>query len=375
MITLFFLLIAITAVIVELCMAGGWVLAGFLYRKEKNTSYEPTVCVIVPCKGAGKNFKENIQAIINQKYKKFRVIFVTDSNKDMAYILIKEEFANNKRISVVVSKFIEGSSGKISALIKGVKSAGNPEVYVFADSDIKPQDTWLKNLVMHLKDERIGATTGYRWYFPKNSGSIFLSALNMACSLSLFFNISNFTWGGSTAIRKEVFDKIGVINKWKKGYSDDLILTNTLRENRYKIKFVPKCVVESPSEGDFRYIFKWQTQQFTWIKWYYSFYWILSIIGITALKISTISGFILFAYGYVLPGLLMISTIFIEMLYGGFSHHAYKNLMNYPKKRFSSSIIYALLMPVIFFIFAYTNIASAFKTEIKWGGRTYKKPI
>ena len=94
MITLFFLLIAITAVTVELCMAGGWVLARFLYRKEKNTLYEPTVSIIVPCKGTGKNFKENIQAIINQKYKNFRIIFVTDSNNDMAYILLKEKYAN-----------------------------------------------------------------------------------------------------------------------------------------------------------------------------------------------------------------------------------------------------------------------------------------
>ena len=373
MMTLFFLIIGILAVVVESCMAGAWILARFLYRKEKNTSYEPSVSVIVPCKGVGKDFEENIQAIINQKYKDFRIIFVTDSDNDVAHILLKEKYANDKRISIVISKFIEGSSGKISALIKGVKSAGDSEVYVFADSDIKPQNTWLKNLVLPLKDEKIGATTGYRWYFPKKSGSIFLSALNMACSLSLFFQISNFTWGGSTAIRKEVFDKIGVIDKWRKGYSDDLILTNALREKKYKIKFVPKCVVESPSEGDFRYIFKWQTQQFTWIKWYYSFFWFLSIVGMSALKIATISGFILLAYGYFLPGLLMISTIFIEILYGGFAHLTYKKLMNYPKKKFSSSINYALIMPLIFFIFAYTNLASAFKTEIKWGGRIYRK--
>jgi len=314
MMALFFLIIAIAAVIVESCMAGAWILVRFLYRKEKNTSYEPSVSVIVPCKGVERNFKENIQAICNQKYKRYRVIFVTDSNNDLAYIFLKKRYGNDKKISVVVSKFIEGSSGKISALIKGVKSAGNPEVYVFADSDIKPQNTWLKNLVMYLKDEKIGATTGYRWYFPKNTGSIFLSALNMACSLSLFFQISNFTWGGSTAIRKEVFDKLGIIDKWKKGFSDDLILTNALREKKYKIKFVPKCVVESPPEGNFRYIFKWQTQQLTWVKWYYSFYWIISVIGIIALKLATISGFILLAYGYMLPGLLMISTIFLEML-------------------------------------------------------------
>jgi len=69
----------------------------------------------------------------------------------------------------------------------------------------------------------------------------------------------------------------------------------------------------------------------------------------------------------------MISTIFLEMLYGGIAHVVFKKLMDYPKERYSSSISYALLMPVVFFILAYTNIASVFKTEIKWGGRIYKK--
>ena len=299
MITLILLIIGIAAVIVEILMVGAWILASFIYRKEKDTSYEPNVSVIVPCKGVEKNFKENIQAICNQKYKKYRVIFVTDSKNDLAYIFLKKRYGNDKKISIVVSEFINGSSGKISALIKGVKTAGKTEVYVFADSDIKPHNNWLKNLVLYLKDEKIGATTGYRWYFPNDTRSRFLSTLNMACSLSLFFQISNFTWGGSTAIRKEIFDKLGIIDKWKKGFSDDLILTNALRKEKYKIKFVPKCVVESPPEGDFSYIFKWQTQQLTWVKWYYSLYWVISVVGITGLKFITILGFILLAFGYV----------------------------------------------------------------------------
>ena len=99
-----------------------------------------------------------------------------------------------------------------------------------------------------------------------------------------------------------------------------------------------------------------------------------SVVGIVALKIATIFGFILFATGYILPGLLMISTIFFEIISGWMAHLAFINNMEYPKGKFGSSLPYAMMMPIVFFVIAYNNLASLFITEIKWGGRIYKKP-
>ncbi len=75
-------------------------------------------------------------------------------------------YGKDTKISIVVSEFIEGCSGKISALINGIKNTGDVEVYVFADSDIKPHKKWLSLLVSDLNNNDVGATTGYRWFFP-----------------------------------------------------------------------------------------------------------------------------------------------------------------------------------------------------------------
>jgi len=376
MLYLLFLTLGIISVCAEIALLYAWVLVGFRSKKEKIISYNPKTCVIVPCKGVEKNFKENLKAICNQDYKDFKILFVIDSKNDPAYKVLKEMLEKNPKTSVIISKFIEGCSGKISALINGIKKAGDVEVYVFADSDIKPHKKWLSLLVSYLNNDDVGATTGYRWFFPYNFKSLFISCWNMTQSVSIFLDSYNYAWGGSTAIKKELFDKLNIIKEWKTGFSDDLILTNIVKKAGYKIKFIPKCVSESPVDDNVWKFIKWGTRQLTWIKWYYpsKMMWMFSVVGIVALKIATIFGFILFATGYILPGLLMISTIFFEIISGWIAHLAFRNNMEYPKGKFGSSLPYAMMMPIVFFVIAYNNLASLFITEIKWGGRIYKKP-
>ncbi len=373
MIYLAVLILALIALFGEISMATAWILAGLKYKKEKFYDYLPLATVIVPCKGIEEGFKNNIKAICNLDYPKYNVVFVVDSKKDPAYPILYENCKKYKNTKVVMSRYISGSSGKISALISGIKESKNPEVYVFADSDIKPHKNWLKYLIPPLKDKNIGVTTGYRWYFPKDSQSLLLSVWNMACSISLFFFFTSFAWGGSSAIKRETFERLKIVDKWKKGFSDDLILTNAVRKSRLKIKFIAQCLIESPPEGNIHFIVKWGTRQLTWVKWYYLPSWLISVIGAVGLKIATISGFFLLFLGYTLPGVLMILTIPMEVIIGWIGHIVCKNLMLYPKKKIGSSLSYGLMMPLIFFILAYNNLSSVFKTKINWGGRTYKK--
>ena len=373
MLYLLFLTLGILAVFAELAMLYAWFSARLRYKKEKTSTYTPNTCVIVPCKGVEKNFKENVKAITNQDYNEYKVIFVTDSKDDPAYKTLKKLFGKNSKISVIDSEFIEGCSGKISALINGIKKTGDVEVYVFADSDILPHKKWLSVLVSYLNNEGVGATTGYRWYFPVDLKSLFVSCWNMANSLSLFYSSYNFAWGGSTAIKKKLFDKLNIEEEWKKGFSDDLILTKTVKKAGYKIKFLPKCISESHVDGNIWGFIKWGTRQLTWVRWYFFSIWMISVIGAVALKIATIVGFVLLASGYIIPGLLMVSTIFFEIISGWIAHSTIRKNMGYPKERFGSSFSYAMMMPLVFFVLAYNNLASIFKTEIKWGGRSYKK--
>ena len=368
------LMLGIIAILGEVLLIFSWIGRRWRYRKERITSYFPEVHIIVPCKGTTKNFRENIQAICNQDYRDYKIVFVTDSAKDPAYKELKEIISNYPTARIEISDFIDGCSGKISALIKGVKTADDIDVYVFADSDIRPHKDWLRYLVSYLKEDEIGATTGYRWYSPHDLTSLLLSTWNSTCISSLFSHRVNFAWGGSTAISKKLFDELHIADEWRRALSDDLILSKAVKDAGYKIKFVPECIVESYGEESIREFMKWGTRQFTLVRWYYPSLWIMTFIIAVGLKFLNFLGVFLLLIGFTLPGVLLISTIFLDMIVGWQRHITFKKIMCYPKEKFGSTLAYIGITPIVYFLIAYNIISSLLKNEIEWGGRRYQKP-
>jgi cellulose synthase/poly-beta-1,6-N-acetylglucosamine synthase-like glycosyltransferase len=373
MIYILLLLIGVAAVFANLLILGFWIKARRLYKNDKPPSFSPKTCVIVPCKETHERFIENVKAICNQDYKDYIVVFITDSENDTAYIQLKSIINNIPKTRLETADFIEGCSGKIAALIKGTILSNDVDVYVFADSDIKPHTQWLKNLVGNLEEKDVGATTGYRWYFTHNLKSYLISTWNLASVLPFFFPSLNYTWGGSTAIKKSLFNELNIAEKWKKGFADDLILTESIKSSGYKIKFVPKCIIENSSGDDTSNFLEWGTRQFTWVKWYYPSAWLKSFVRLAGVKILIFIGIFLLFIGYFIPGLLMISTFLIEIVYGWQAIVTVKKLSFYKKEKLGRSWLYALLMPIALFVNLYNYIGSVVSTEVTWCGRKYRK--
>lgn len=374
MIYLILVILGIGACSADFLLIFLWVGAKWKFRKEILSNYAPKTCVIVPCKGADKRFQENIEALCTQEYKDYTILFVIDSIKDAAYSVLSEIIRRYPHSKLLTTDSLTGCSGKIAALLKGIKEAGDIEVYVFADSDIKPHKEWLRYLVSSLDDQHIGATTGYRWYFPHSSKSLLISTWNMAGIIPFFYPRLNYTWGGSTAIRKDLFEKLEIANKWKSGFSDDLILTNVVKQAGYTIQFVPKCIVDSSYESENIYQFlRWGTREFVWARWYYPFTWSIAFVRSIGVKFLTILGVILLFMGFLIPGLLMISTIFLEIICGGLAYATMKETMWYTNQKSHLIFSYAVLMPIALFIIAYNVLSSFYKKEVIWGERTYLK--
>ena len=372
MLNTFLIILGICSIAGELLLISFWIYGYVHNRKKKVTDYAPSTCVMVPCKGIVKNFENNIKAFCNQQYSNYNIIFITDTKEDTAYQKLEQITTSIPNASLATAQRIQGCSGKISALLEGLKHANDVEVYVFADSDIQPHHHWLTYLVADLNKQNIGATTGYRWFFPITTRSTLISAWNMASMPSIFHPLLNYTWGGSTAITKKVFDSLNIKEKWIHGYSDDLILGKALRDNHYRIHFIPQCIIESDSEDDISSFIKWGTRQMTWIRWYYPLDWYLGFLGVCGLKFLSTLGIFLLVTPFWVPGILFVSTILFEILYGFIGFTTLRSLMWYPKEKFGSPLLYGLLMPIVFYFMAYNIIKSFFKKEISWAGSIYK---
>jgi ceramide glucosyltransferase len=351
-----------------------WVIAYRRTKKRIFLPYFPLVSVLVPCKGIEHGFHENVQGFLTQEYERYKLIFVVDSEDDPAYRTLCQLIQKKPNVNVVLTTPSPECSGKVAALLTGLQFAMNAEVLVFADSDIKPDKNWLQNIITPLQDETIGATTGYRWYFPSNWKTLLISAWNMTSIVFMFYPSYTFAWGGSMAVRKKVFDELDITTKWKTAFSDDLVLTIAVKKAGYKIFLQPKCIVESPPETSIKSFIRWGTRQYTWVRWYYPVFWLGSFFGFIGAQVIIALGLLLLVFGYYLPGVLLSSMLLLEILYGLLGIIILPKTMIYQKERYPSKIGYALLTPIVFLLLAQNALASALAQQIQWAGRTYRKP-
>ncbi|MFO7677483.1 MAG: glycosyltransferase family 2 protein [Thermoplasmatota archaeon] len=368
------IILGVVGLIGQCYISSLWVFAYLKTKKKIFSSYTPLASVIVPCKGIDQDFKENINGFLELDYPLYHLIFVVDSKNDPAYealLILSEKKAN---VHIVLTKPVCGCSGKVAALLTGVELIQDADILVFADSDIKPDGHWLKNMVIPLQDERIGATTGYRWYFPTSWKTLLISAWNMVPIVFMFYPKYTFAWGGSTAIRKNVFERLQIKTRWKTAFSDDLVLTIAVKKAGYKIFFQPKCIMESPPEKSIRKFVLWGTRQYTWVRWYYPMFWLVSFIGFIGIQVIIALGLLLLIFGIHPIGILLSSIVLFEMLYGLLGIYLLPKTMSYSQKRFSSKIGYTLITPLVFLLIANNVFASAITQKIEWAGRIYRKP-
>jgi cellulose synthase/poly-beta-1,6-N-acetylglucosamine synthase-like glycosyltransferase len=354
------------------CVISLWIIVDTRTKKRIFPSYTPVVSVVVPCRGTDHGFHENIPAFLTQEYPRYQTLFVVDSKDDPAYSALDQLTKNKPNAHLALTNPLSGCSGKVAALLTGLASTADAEVLVFADSDMKPDTHWLQNMVTPLQDETIGATTGYRWYFPTNWKTLLISVWNMISIVGLFYP-SPEVWGGSTAIRKNLFEKLHIKEKWKTAISDDCVVTKSVQRAKYTIYFEPKCIMESPPETSIRSFTRWGTKQFTWLRWHHPVLWLGAFVWFVGPVVIAIGLLLLLPFGYYIPGILLSSLILFEILCGWLGIHILPKNMVYPKERYSSKIGYAFMTPLAFLLIAQDIIASAINREIQWAGRSYRK--
>ncbi len=353
---------------------------------EKKSEFTPFVTVFVPCRGIDKDLPKNLTAIFQQDYPKFEVIFVMD-NKDDAAASVIEKTAKNfssqqlKNTKTIIAGKAVTSGQKVHNLRTAVLQANEKsEIFVFVDSDVRPGKKWLRNLAAPLEDEKIGCATGYRWFIQKRGGfsTHFRSVWNASIASALGENMeNNFCWGGSTAIRREVFDKLEVRKKWKGTLSDDFALTNALREAKMPIYFVPQCLTATVEDCTFGELLEFTTRQMKITKVYSPTHFKISLIGSILFTFTFWTGMILlfFVSGtHFRLTLLLNFTIFtLGFIKAWVRLNAVKLVLGKYEKELNKQFLPQILMWTISpILYIYNDFAAIFSRKIIWRGIEYE---
>ncbi|MBD3344523.1 MAG: glycosyltransferase [Chitinivibrionales bacterium] len=253
-----------------------------ILRPSFDSSYNPSCAIIVPCKGSDDGLRPSIDAYLSVDYDNFEIIFAVESEHDSAVPVIKEAISGKPNAKLVVAGLSSRCAQKNWNMLKGVENANKPDVYVFADADITPQKEWLHELILPLSRSDAAATTGFRWIhlakgsFGQYNHMFFNNFLYVLfCTASMIGNAG--LWGGSMAMRREDFEKLGVAERWKETVVDDMSLAEIIMKNKKRSVLVPPCITDTNEALPLQKSTAWIERQMMFLKMYHTHLWCLAM--------------------------------------------------------------------------------------------------
>lgn len=348
------------------------------------SEFSPFATVIAPCRGLDDGLAKNLSGLIDQDYPAYEILFVVDDESDPAVSVIAEVLPRAAtKTKLIVAGKADGCSQKVQNLRQAVLHADDrSEVFAFVDSDARPSARWLRHLIAPLSDKNVGAATGYRWFISKTPSfaSELRSAWNASIASALGPNTkSNFCWGGSMAMRRDVFERLEIRSKWRGTLSDDFTVTWAINEADLSVVFVPRALTASVEDCTFSEMLEFTTRQMKITRVYAPKLWLMSLLGSALFNAVLIAAFLIVALSS-RNDLAVIAAMATLVLVSGFSiGKAWLRLaavrlvltqcQSDLKRQLWTQNTLWLVTPLLFF---YNALAAALSRRLTWRGITYE---
>jgi cellulose synthase/poly-beta-1,6-N-acetylglucosamine synthase-like glycosyltransferase len=365
------------------------------FRRElakPKSDYTPFCSVIAPCRGLDADLSENLSALFQQDFPNYEIVFVVDSEHDESVPVIKsliaktsESFAevfpeNFVSAKIIVAGEAASESQKVRNLRRAVLEVSKEsEIFVFVDSDARPDADWLRNLIAPLQDKSIGCTTGYRWFVPRCGG--FSTALRSIWNASIASHLGanqagNFCWGGSMAIRRETFERLEIREKWRGTLSDDFAVTRAMKEADLPIYFVPQCLTATIEDCRFRELLEFSTRQMKITRVCAAPLWKASLLGSLLFTATFWTGaallFLLSGWHFWLTLAFLSAIFWLGFAKAWLRLTAVKLVLkDYEKKLNKQFLPHSTFWTISPILYLYNSICALFSRKILWRGIKY----
>jgi ceramide glucosyltransferase len=345
--------------------------------------YAPRVALICPCKGLEPGIDLNLSALTEQDYPSFEVFFVLARSDDPARSAVKfAADASPVPAHVIIAGKPVDCGEKVNNLRVAVEQLDPGfEVFVFADSDGRPDKHWLEHLVAPLHNPQLGAATSFRWWLPDRGGfwSAFGAAWDAGIATMQGAHNHNFCWGGATAIRRSTFEQAVVSTHWNGAVSDDWAMTRALRTAGRQVEFVPECLVPTVRDASFSSLLEFTNRQITITRVYAPQTWFGGLLFHLVYCASFVLGLLLIGQAWMVgqlwlsTALILILLMLLVALKGLVRWLAVNELLPaWRHKLLSYAWAWTLLAPLVPFLYTTNFLVSMFRRTIRWRGVRYQ---
>ncbi len=342
------------------------------------------VLVCAPLKGADIDMDENLRALFEQDYDDYEISFIVESEDDPAYSIVRRMKAEYPEVPsrIVVAGRADDEGQKVRNLLTALKNVSpRIEYFAFVDSDARPRHEWIRALVSRLSRSDVGAVTGYRWFVPKRetAANNLLYSLNCDLTVLLGRRSHHLVWGGSWAIRRELFDRLKIRDAWAQTLSDDLIASRILSKAKKEVRFEPACVASTPIDYTLGEAFAFVRRQHLLSRIYTPQWWFFAVTGTTSNILLWSSQFAALIYSLKtdsfsswIPFCVIAAMSVMQVARGELRRKILAAYFPYLRKTLYRAHFTDTWLNCVVCMFHWTAlIASAFGWRINWRGVSY----
>jgi hypothetical protein len=216
----------------------------------------PHAAVLLCLRGADPALPACLGALVELDYPSYEVVIIVDDLDDPAWQVLQDALGARDRPRVrvrveVLHRPLETCSLKLSAQVQALDGLdGRCRVVALIDADVVPDRGWLRALVAPFRDERVGASTGFRWYTPQDTrwGTLVRYWWNFAsvCHMIAF----GVPWGGSLAWHLGRVGRDRLRRQLAHSFSEDTSTAPLLRALGQRLAMVPEATMVCPETID-----------------------------------------------------------------------------------------------------------------------------
>jgi glycosyltransferase involved in cell wall biosynthesis len=205
------------------------------------------VSVIIPIYNGERDLPDLINCLLEQTYppEQIEFLLVDNNSSDRTANILETAVQTAKYLHITLCHLQEHSvQSAYAARNLGIRKATG-EIIVFTDADCRPRSNWLENLVRPFIDSQIGIVAGNLVALP---GKTILEKYAEACGMmSPHFLLKHpFCPYGQTAnlaIRKKIFNQVGLFRPYLTTGGDADICWRILRKTDWKLEFACNAVI------------------------------------------------------------------------------------------------------------------------------------
>ncbi len=250
----------------------------------------PPAVVLIAARGRDPSFERMLRAVVSQDYPDFQVVIAADGllpwnpgwlpgwlmkagsglapdSQERTHVLQLEHPGGGHPLVKIVSGFerLPNCGLKCSALLGAWREIPpSAQLVAFLDTDIVPRAEWLSDLAAVAMQTGCGVATGVQWFQPPDlrTGSMVRSLWNAAAMFPtvLFAN----PWAGSMALRREVIERSGLLQRWRESVVDDGPVRAAVNEIGLQTVFVPTLVMTNPESCSAVFAVNWMCRMMKW---------------------------------------------------------------------------------------------------------------